>query len=76
MCCFCCACRRAEPAFCLVQTTTKHCDNIILMDHGKVIEEAHRKGGVSAHQQLIANDGEFPLGLYAKLWAHWEVMDF
>jgi ABC-type multidrug transport system fused ATPase/permease subunit len=56
-------------------TTTKHCDNIVLMDHGTVMEEAHRQGSVSAHAQLIANDGRFPLGLYAQLWAHWEAMD-
>ena len=52
-------------------TTTKHCDNIVLMDHGTVAEEARRQGGVSAHDQLIAGDGQYPMGLYAKLWAHW-----
>jgi ABC-type multidrug transport system fused ATPase/permease subunit len=24
-------------------TTTKHCDNIFVMDHGTVAEEAHRQ---------------------------------
>ena len=46
------------------------------MDHGTVAEEARRQpGGASAHAQLIAGDGRFPLGLYAKLWTHWEAMD-
>ena len=47
-------------------TTTRHCDNIILFDHGEIREQASRIDGVSAHDQLIAKGDEFPM--YSKLW--------
>jgi ABC-type transport system involved in cytochrome bd biosynthesis fused ATPase/permease subunit len=48
---------------------------IVLMDHGTVVEEAHRQESVSAHAQLIKGDGRYPLGLCAQLWAHLEAVD-
>ena len=53
-------------------TTTQHCDNIILLDHGVVAEQCSRQDGVSAHEQLII-DGAFPK--YAKLWKPYAEMN-
>jgi ATP-binding cassette subfamily B (MDR/TAP) protein 1 len=53
-------------------TTTRHCDNIVLLDHGVVAEQCSHREGVSAHEQLIA-DGAFPM--YAKLWRRYAEMN-
>lgn len=52
-------------------TTTRICDNIILLDHGVVAEQCSRQDGVSAHEQLLAD--EFPK--YSKLWRPYAAMN-
>ena len=57
-------------------TTTKNCDNILVLEHGHVAEEARGDGVTSAHEQLIADDATaFPRGMYKGLWAPYASMD-
>eukprot|EP01052_Picozoa_sp_SAG31_P008374 SAG31_NODE_422_length_15859_cov_5.161865_2_plen_152_part_00 len=60
-------------------TTTKDCDNIYVLDHGMVAEQAHKqdnKDSLTAHEQLLDEaSGANPLGLYQKLWAPYAAMD-